>query len=104
VCKLRHCVIKASENAILLFREYFDLPVLVSVACEGWDETGLVDSVAGCDVLSFLALYVVSVYCYVNVAWSYLFKSACFIKPDSCVVFVQFRFDVLILIYLCCLF
>ena len=56
----------------------------------------LIYSVAGGDFLRFLALQIVSVYFFANIARGYLFHSACFVIPDGCIVFVQFCFDVLI--------
>jgi len=34
----------------------------------------------------------------------YMFHSTCFIVPDGCIVLVQFCFDVLVFVYLFCLF
>jgi hypothetical protein len=41
---------------------------------------------------------------YVNIARGYLCQSACLIIPDGYIVLVHFCFDVLVYVYLCCLF
>ena len=54
--------------------------------------------------LGFLILCVISIYFYVDIARSYLFHSTYFVKPDGCIFLIQFYFDVLLFVYLVCLF
>jgi hypothetical protein len=63
----------------------------------------LVYSVSDGCVLGSLALWVVTVYFYADVADSHLFHSTCFVVPDGCIVLVQFCFDILVFVYLLCL-
>jgi len=41
---------------------------------------------------------------YADVVWDYLLDSTGFIIPDSCIVLVQFCFDILVFVYLFCFF
>jgi len=54
--------------------------------------------------IRLLAPWNSSTYFNVDIAGGKLFKSASFIVPDSRIILIQFRFDVLVLVYLFCLF
>jgi len=50
-----------------------------------------------------ILLWGVTVYSYVDIGWC-LFDSTGFITPDGSIVFIQCCFDLLVLVYLSCLF
>ena len=56
------------------------------------------------NILCLLALWIGSTYFNVDITGAKLFQSASFIVPDSHIILIQFCFDVLVLVYLFCLF